>query len=162
MPQTRLLLDTNVWMDYFLDRSSLHDIAGGFIAAAFADESLTICTAALSTRDIYYLIRRELKQADLSENGSVSEEVAAAANEIAWACLATMRRLSFIVPVDETDIIEATILRDIHSDFEDNLIAAAAKRINAAYIVTSDRQMLAHQPYPCLEMTNWDRANLSS
>ena len=148
--ERRLLLDTNVWLDYFIDRGQLHDATASFIGAAFSKDGIQLCTAILSTRDVYYHVQRELKSLMLEEEGKLTESNAAVANEIAWSCLATLRNLSFIVPADETDMIEASIVRETHFDYEDNLIVSAAKRVKAECIVTSDEQMLKRQPYNCI------------
>lgn len=150
--ELRFLLDTNVWLDYFLDRGKLHDITASFIGSAFSADDVQLCTAILSTRDVYYHIQKELKQATLEEISELTDSSIAAAHELAWACLRSLRNLSFIVPADETDVVEATILRDAHYDYEDNLIVAAAKRVKADCIVTSDEQMLKHQPYKCITL----------
>lgn len=148
--EKRFLLDTNVWLDYFLDRGKLHEITASLIGSAFSTDNIQLCTAILSTRDVYYYVQKELKRASVEEEGEVTEANVYAAHEVAWACLTTLRNLSFVVPADETDMVEASVLRETHFDYEDNLIAAAAKRVKAECIVTSDEQMLKHQPYKCI------------
>ena len=40
----------------------------------------------------------------------------------------------------------ASKLRDEHSGFEDNLIVAACRRIDADYLVTHDERLMRHAP----------------
>ncbi len=44
----------------------------------------------------------------------------------------------------QADIWYAEKLRGVHDDFEDNLVLAAAERVKATYLVTSDEQLLKH------------------
>ena len=146
-----LLLDTNVWLDYFIDRSAYHDLAHDVIARCIR-EGHVILAAAPSVKDCFFLVAQELKRIERAENGNVSESAGAAINEVAWSCILSMRRLAYIVPTDDSDVVEAAILREVHPDFEDNLVVAAAKRARANYLVTSDKALLAHAPFPCLSL----------
>ena len=38
----KLLLDTNVWLDYFIDRSAKHDLAGKLVVDATAAEAFLL------------------------------------------------------------------------------------------------------------------------
>lgn len=148
--QANILFDTNVWVDYFIDRGPMHDAVFTLVSQALASEAVTLCTAVTSTNDIYYAIQQELKREIRAEKGVLPEGDALAAREMAWACLQSVRKLSFIVPADESTMMEATIVKEIHFDYEDDLVIAAAKRVKAECIVTSDEQMLKHQPYKCI------------
>ena len=146
----RFVLDTNAWIDYFLYRSKQFDTMTQLIGRAVQSDNVTLCSTAKSTADVFYILECDFKKSVWEEQGSLSKEAARAANETAWACLETMRKLSFIVPADASDIIEATIFRSKHADYEDNLVAAAAKRMKATCVVTSDKELLKNQPYPCV------------
>ena len=148
---TKFLLDTNVWLDYFLDRSALHERAVDFVCAAVAGDA-ALLTALPSVKDCYFLVQLELKRMERAANGSISESAASAINAVAWSCVSSMRKLSLIVPSAENDMIEALIMRDLHQDFEDNLVAAAALHAKADYLVSSDKQLIAHQPVPCISL----------
>ena len=53
---------------------------------------------------------------------------------------------------DLTDeALRAMTYRDLHDDFEDDLLLAAAARVDADYVVTSDRALLRHAPVACLD-----------
>ena len=139
-----MLLDTNVWLDFFLDRSNKHDLAGQLVTRAVQND-VTLFTSIQSIKDVHFLIGLELKREQRDATGKLDEAFARAIDEVAWACISSIRKQSIIVPADESDMLEAMLMRDKHTDFEDNLIAAAAMRCNADYLVTSDRQMLGHQ-----------------
>ena len=151
MTAPMLLFDTNVWLDFFLDRSAHHDVAGALVAEANRHDA-TILTPVTALKDIYFLITLELKRMEREANGSVTESFANAINEVAWACIKSMRRQSVIVGADATDMVEAIVMRPTHPDFEDNLIAAALVRSHADFLVTSDKSLLHHQPVPCLSI----------
>ena len=57
----------------------------------------------------------------------------------AWGCIESIRELGTAVGVDTADLWLASKYRSIGSDFEDNVLLAAAKRSNADFIVTWDR-----------------------
>ena len=58
--------------------------------------------------------------------------------------------LAQVVDVGFGDCLEAFMLRDLHSDFEDDLQLAAGKRIKVDFLVTSDEQLIRHAPIPVL------------
>ena len=144
-----VLLDTNVWLDHFIDRSATHDLAHDIVTLCIRRDH-RILAAAPSVKDCFFLVAQELKRIERSQHGSVSESAASTINEVAWSCVLVMRKLAYIVPLDDSDVIEAAILRPSHSDFEDNLIVAAAERARADYLVTSDKALLAHAPIACI------------
>ena len=59
--------------------------------------------------------------------------------------------LSLIVPVGQNEALRAMTYRDLHDDFEGDLLLAAAARVDADYVVTSDRALLRHAPVACLD-----------
>ena len=144
-----LLVDTNVWLDFFIERSFKHEIARRLVVEAQM-RNIQLFTAVHTVKDCYFLINAELKRMERAERGTVSESSALAMREVAWSCVKNLRRLSYIVPADDSDAIEAIIMRAEHPDFEDNLIAAAALRARADCVVTLDAGMLAHQPVSCI------------
>ena len=147
----KLLLDTNVWLDYFIDRSAMHDRARDVVLRCI-DKDVGLLAALPSVKDCFFLISQELKRTERSEAGTVSESAAVAIREVAWSCTSSIRKLAYIVPSDESDMLEAMLLRDAHPDFEDNLVLAAALRAQADYVVTSDQTLIAHAPMSCLSL----------
>lgn len=148
-PRYRFLVDSNVWLDAFVDRSRNHDAATSFLKSARL-HGIPLFTAIEVTKDVYYLVSLELKRMQRAQNGVVTEAFANAVREAAWSCVSTMRRQSTIVAADMGDMVEATALRANHDDYEDNLVIAAAMRAGATHIVSSDRQLQAHSPVACV------------
>ena len=147
----KLLLDTNVWLDHFLDRSARHDLARNVVIEAARRNIILLC-AVHSLKDCYFLVNAELRRMERAENGTVSASAAASISEVAWSCIRSMRKLSYIVPADDSDVVEAAIMRANHHDFEGNLIIAAADRAQADHVVTSDAALLAHHPNRCISL----------
>ena len=148
-PRYRFLVDSNVWLDAFVDRSRSHDAAASFLKKARL-RNIPLFTAIEVTKDVYYLVSLELKRMQRAQTGTVTEPFANAVREAAWSCVSTMRRQSTIVAADMSDMVEAITLRADHDDYEDNLVVAAAMRAGATHIVSSDRQLQAHSPIACI------------
>jgi predicted nucleic acid-binding protein len=77
-----------------------------------------------------------------AEKGGVRDADAASARAFAWGCLQNMRDFATAVGVDEADLWLASKYRSVSSDFEDNVLIAAAQRANADYLVTWDAALL--------------------
>ena len=71
--------------------------------------------------------------------------------DAAWRRIDDMSEVGFAVGCDESDLWLARKHRTIHYDFEDDLMVAAAKRSEADFIVTRDKQFLAHCPVAALD-----------
>ena len=149
MTQPMLLIDTNVWLDFFIDLSIRHNAAGALVAEA-SRRNATLLVSVAAVKDVYYLIGLELKRRERESSGGVSESFARAVDEVAWACISSLRRQSVIVGADAGDIVEALAMRPAHADFEDDVVAAALLRSHADYLVTSDERLLRNQPVPCI------------
>lgn len=150
-PTTSLLLDTNVWVDFFIDRNLNHDHARKLVKAARA-KGVPLFTSIETTKDVFFIVALELKRAQREASRVVTDEFANAVNETAWSCLGSMRRQSTVIGADHSDMIEAMTLRHAHGDYEDNLIVAAAMRAKASHIVSSDEQLRKHSPIPCISV----------
>ena len=135
----KLLVDTNVWIDYFLERRpEAHEAAMGFMAEATAADAV-LHTSSATMPDLFFLLCQETKRY-LREHGKpVDELFAAAVRESAWSSVRNVMELSMIVPVGQNEALRAMTYRDLHDDFEDDLLLAAAARVDADYVVTSDR-----------------------
>ena len=147
----KLLVDTNVWIDYFLEcRPEAHEAAMGFMAEATAADAV-LYTSSATMPDLFFLLCQETKRY-LREHGKpVDERFAAAVRESAWSSVRNVMELSMIVPVGQNEALRAMTYRDLHDDFEDDLLLAAAARVDADYVVTSDRALLRHAPVACLD-----------
>ena len=138
-----LLLDTNVWLDHYLAARPGHDDATALIEHALHVD-MPLLYAVHTAHDVFYLIGALLKRAVREERGSVGEQDALAIRAIAWACVENMQDIATGVGADGMDIRLALKRRAFAPDLEDGLIAQAALRAGARYLVTSDKQLLAH------------------
>lgn len=78
-----LLLDTNVWLDYFIASRSGHRDAFRLIDAALQKE-IELLFAVTSSKDIFYTVGRATKHwYRESHDGKLSESAALAAQEMA-------------------------------------------------------------------------------
>ena len=144
-----LLIDTNVWLDYFLP-----DRAGGkeaidLIVFAFEYEFPLLYPAAI-VKDVFYVAVSTFKRIARAEKGSLTQSDAVTATETAWGCVNSMRKQATAVGADESDLWTACNLRSIHNDLEDNLVVAAAQRADATYLVTNDEALIKHAPVAAL------------
>lgn len=139
-----ILLDTNVWLDfYFGDRPRNPSARRLF---RLADErGITLLYAITSSKDVYYLSTVELKAIARKERGPVlSEEDAAGVEATAAGIVASMMAQGMAVGLDMADVWVATKQRHLHRDYEDNLIVAAAMRAKVDVLVTNDKKLLRH------------------
>lgn len=141
---TKLLIDTNVWLDSYLESRSGFETAKKLFRAA-REAHITLFHSVAQEKDLFYILSANCKK-DARKEGELSEADSAAIDEIAWKCLENMERLSTPVGLDLTDSWFARKIRPIHNDFEDNLVIAAAKRAEVDAIVTLDAQLIAHAP----------------
>lgn len=159
----RILLDTNVLVDYYLGREPGCSACVDIMNLAY-DRHL-LCVAALSLKDVYYLVGATLKRLQRSQRGTLSEADASACNEIAWSCVQHAMDATLVVNTGNKECLDAFVLRAVHGDFEDNLVAASARSAGADFIVTGDERLLAHSPVAALsphDMANLLRAEVQS
>lgn len=148
--QRMALVDTNVWMDYYLGHRPGSDAAKHFVDVALrADVELLVTVPSL--KDLYYLLQSELKRNARVAGGEVHEQGAAAIKEVAWSCLNHVTELATVVAADMNDVWLARMQRSVHDDFEDDLVLAAMQRANALCLVTNDEQLAKHAPVVALD-----------
>ena len=63
-----------------------------------------------------------------------------------------MREAALVVPVGSSEVLHAETWRTAHGDLEDDLVLAAAKRVRADCVVTSDRELLKRAQGICLSI----------
>ena len=144
MPPTQtLVLDTNCWIDYYVGMRPKSKAMAKLIGYSFAND-IKLCYPACIIKDVFYLVALEIKRICREEKGSLSENDAAIANETAWSSINHMRENAFAVSVGQSDIWLAAKNKCINNDFEDNLVIAAAERVNGAKLVTSDLGLISH------------------
>jgi len=112
---TKLLIDTNIVIDYLADRAPFADHSEKIIVSCIEGEIKGIITAS-SVTDIYYVMRK------------------IAGREKTIKMIGVLLEIFDVVKVGKPDLINAIEL-DM-PDFEDALTSICAKRAKADYIVT--------------------------
>jgi predicted nucleic acid-binding protein len=125
----RILLDTNVVLDWLLDRKPWADEALPLWQARDTGQLIAYIPASVLT-DIFYIARRQVG------------EVAALAG--------VDRSLALeVVPVDKATLLRARTLPG--SDFEDNVGMACAEAERLDFIVTRNTADFQHSPVTAIE-----------
>ena len=151
--QLSMLLDTNVWLDYYLPWRSGYEKARQLIECAL-EQNQTLAYAVPSIKDIFYMTAAEYKNVERATTGALSESAARAAAATAWGCVNNMQEIACAVPLDHTDVWVASKQRVLHEDFEDDLVIAAAMRGKVDYLVTNDGALLRHCPVAALNSSD--------
>jgi predicted nucleic acid-binding protein len=126
----RVLLDTNVILDTILQRPPWHKDADAILqAAAFGQVTCGATTLSLAT--VFYVARKVVGTA--AARAAVRKSLAAFA----------------ILSIDKQMLLDADGLPG--SDFEDNILMAAAIRSSLDAIITRNVADFAHSPVPVWE-----------
>ncbi len=133
-----LLVDSCVWVDSYLGDHPRHDESLAFLTKA-RERGATLLYGASKLETMFYILSAEMKRIIKAGKGEISKTDAHVARAFAWGCIENVRELATAVGVDTGDLWLASKYRSIGSDFEDNVLLAAAKRSNADFIVTWDR-----------------------
>lgn len=144
----RILLDTNVLVDYYLGREPGCSACVSIIN--LAQDTHPLYATALSLKDVYYLVGATLKRAQRMAQGELTQSDARACNEIAWGCVRHAMDITLVAGTGRNECLDALVLRSLHDDFGDNLVAAAARSVQADFIVTGDERLRAHSPVAAL------------
>ena len=149
----KLLIDTNIWVDYFLSRSSECRAVTKLLSLAAASESFALYVVSHSIKDISYILASTMKEQARRCDGELKPEAAAAAREVAWGCVRNMLDRAIVIPVGQAEILQAFTYKRIHDDLEDDIVLGAAYRAGIDYIVTHDKPISCHSPIPCIDVT---------
>lgn len=145
----KVMLDTSVVVDYLMGREPGCSDAAALLGMHARCES-AIHVAALSLKDAYFLVSMQLKRMERQASGNLSEEMARAANEIAWACVRQLVENTLVLPTGRAESLQALVLRASHADFEDDLIVATALSAGIDLLVSNDEALVKHAPIACL------------
>lgn len=146
---TSLVLDTNVWLDYYLPFRAGHGVAGKLLTFA-ATHNTNLLYAAHSVVDIFYIVEAQTKRAIATLGVQPSEESSRVAKAMAYDAIKNLGEIATAVGVDQSDMWLMQKYYRIHPDIEDDLIMAAAIRARADYLITNDKQLLQHAVVPVL------------
>lgn len=145
-----MVVDTNVWLDYFLGFRAGHRDSVELLDLTNKLGIALLCSAT-TTKDLFYLISSDFKREyRLRHDGALTPEGAAAASEVAWACLKNLEEIATVVGCDQSDVWLARVQRSLHEDYEDNLVIAAVQRADADWLVTNDDALVRHSPVAAL------------
>ena len=141
---SRVLLDTNVWLDAFDGARPRSREANGLIDACVR-KGIDLLYAVGTVKDVYYLVGASLKRETRAAGEALSEDQVSAISAIA-----NMDEIATAVGADSSDVWLARKYQRIHADFEDCLVLAAAQRAQADCLVTNDEALLRHAPVAAL------------
>lgn len=140
-----LLLDTNIWLDYYLGNRPQSDAAKDLIMHS-EEHGLTLTYATTSLKDVFYILQRELKEAFRRKDRVMSSVQALSCSKAAWGCIRHMMEIAVAAPVGEPQIWLASHYEDLHADFEDDLILATLETSKANFLVTGDEALEKKAP----------------
>ena len=146
---SRVLLDTNVWLDAF-DGARPRSREANELIDACVRKGIDLLYAVGTARDVYYLVGASLKRETRAAGEALSEDQVSAISAYATACIANMDEIATAVGADSSDVWLARKYQRIHADFEDCLVLAAAQRAQADCLVTNDEALLRHAPVAAL------------
>ena len=144
-----LLLDTNVWLDYFIPGRGGFEGARRLFCSAIEHDALLVYPARI-IGDVFYAVRRDAKAWMRLGGKQVNDAVGNVCRDHAWDCVKDMSELATAIGLDEADVWKAIKLRGLNEDLEDNFVLAAAERAHVDYLVTSDRQLIQKATVPAL------------
>lgn len=151
---SRVLLDTNVWLDVF-DGARLHSREASELIDVCVSKGIDLLYAVGAAKDVYYLVGASLKRQARTASGVLSEGQAHAISVYAAACVTNMDEIATAVGADSSDVWLARKYQRIHADFEDCMVLAAAQRAKADYLVTGDEALLRHAPVAALSVDDF-------
>ena len=129
-----LLVDTNVWLDYYLQEGAF-DEAKRLVELAEAGK-IDLLYAPTTAKDVFYILPRRLARRN--------------ANGINVSFAPHMTQVATASPLSLAECEMARMLGKRMPDLEDNLIIASGETADVDYVVTSDRRMLEAMPEVCL------------
>ena len=112
----RVLIDTNVLINYLGERQPFFDFAWRIISACDAGE-LDGCISAQSIADMFYILRKDMSESDRRR------------------VLLALCDMFTVESINQRQIIEA-LKNDVFSDFEDCLQSCCASAFHADYVIT--------------------------
>lgn len=139
--QMQILLDVNVWLDFFVPGRMGSGTVARLVRTAIGANVQMLYPAHI-LEDLFFEIRRDAAEWVRASAGEVSREAARYCHEYAWGCVTDLHELASAVPTDDADIWLALKYRSLSEDLEDNLVLAAAQRVAVDYLVTTDRVLL--------------------
>ena len=141
-----LFLDTNVWISYVLAQEPYAQAVHRLVELA-GKNGVTLVYAPSTLKDVFYIVPRSLRR-DAIAAGTYEEGISF--KPAAWGCVKKITEIAVAAPQSLVECELAYSLRNIHYDYEDNLVFAAAETCNADYVVTTDEAFLKHYAPACI------------
>lgn len=140
--ENAIVVDKNIWLDFYLKERALHEEAVRFIRTA-EEYDANLGMPADAVNEVFYIVSKYLKQKARENDGVVDERTARGINDFAWNCVDHMTDLAVSIPLDDRTAWLARHYRDVTSDYEDGSVLAACELCKARYLVTHDRKLAA-------------------
>ena len=147
--QLAIMLDTSVWLDYFIQGRDGSATAVRLVREAVEHNARLLYPARIMS-DLFLEIRRDAASWVRASTDEVSRETARACHDYAWGCMEDLHELAEAVETDEASVEMALRFRSLSEDLEDNFVLVAAQRAAVDYLVTCDRVLLAKATVPAL------------
>ena len=144
-----LMLDTCIWINSQIGTNSGHEAAWRLIVAA-RERGILLGIAPHSLSTVFYVVHRYLRRFDVGGDSVAPHDAAAAAKETAWAVVDNIMDYAAVIGADGSDARMAALHKNVHDDFEDDLVLAAARRMQADLIVSDDFEFVRHSPLPIM------------
>ncbi|MEC4272779.1 PIN domain-containing protein [Adlercreutzia sp. R25] len=138
--ENAIVVDKNIWLDFYLKERPLHEEAARFVRAAEKYKA-NLGTPADAVNEVFYIVGKYLKQKVRETGGAVDVCTARGINDFAWSCVDHMTDLAVSIPLDDRTAWLARHYRDITSDYEDGSVLAACELCKARYLVTHDKEL---------------------
>lgn len=151
-----VVVDTNVWLDFYLGARPGHQAAQNALTAAHMQE-VNLLYAVTTAKDVYYLSSANLKRDTRASTGTLTQGDALAIAEMSWGFVRSLNEMATAVGADSADVWLALKYRRLHRDFEDNFVIAAAQRAKADLILTTDEALMRHAPVACMRPADFVR-----
>lgn len=140
--ENAIVVDKNIWLDFYLKERSLHEDAVRFIRTA-EKFNANLGTPADAINEVFYTVENHLKRSVRENGGTVDEATARAIKDFAWRCVDHMTDLAVSIPLDDRTAWLTRHYRDITSDYEDGSVLASCALCKARYLVTHDKGLTA-------------------
>jgi predicted nucleic acid-binding protein len=139
LPMNKCMLDTNILLDYYLDRGERANQVLQLLSA-LEQAGYSACVTALTLKDSYYIIERYLK--------SFNDTSAESCKEAARGCIKHAADTFNVLPSGGLEVNTAFQMRA----FIDDLQLACAVKGGASLMISEDKQMQAKSPIKCLSV----------
>ena len=146
----KILVDTNIWLDYFLARGVHHHAVSTFIAKTYGREDIALYVPSLSLKDLAYQLASLMKLDARRAGKDITPDIVAAAREVSWGCVRSVLEKALVGPIGHTEVLGAFTRKRIHDDFEDDLVLSAADAVGADFLMTHDAALRRHMGGLCL------------